>query len=312
MLTNREWDWIDLKTPLDWPLGLRGVAFPIKEISHISAAADPLFGGSKVIVFDWYRPRRLDLRPRTFERFLELDTDDSIVGFAKEFGALGLCAHGLPAHHPYLSSLGPNGRFTVKNDPDACRTLYSYRGKRRVIGESVAAWRAWARHARALLGVAAMLHAGKEAAPGNLSLLTEPQPPFKALFDGYPRVAREFQTAEPLEIVAWWTRAWLYLARVWVSAGFSKSGLSLELGAQSSLLGYVALSLGTAVTRTPGLAFCAGCQKPFFPKRLQSGRNSFCDKCGVRAAQRLAAKRYRDGLKNKPEELDNGKKARTK
>jgi hypothetical protein len=299
MTSPHEFDWIGSES-IDSPLSFRVDAFPIKGISRIEE--EPYFGPSQVILFDWKRPRRLDLRPslRVFERFLELETDDSIIAYANEFGALGLCGHGLPHHHPFLSALGVrNGRFLrSKQNPDSCLPLWQYHGKQVRYGESVVAWRVWARHARALVGVATKLYERKDAAESNLRLLTEPQAPFKALLDGYPEISSGFRDANGWGIVAWWTRAWLNLARVGITAGFSEKGsLSLELGAQSPLLGYLALSLGTAVTRTPGLAMCAACQQPFFPKRAQSERDSFCERCGVRAAQRLAAKRYRDRIK---------------
>jgi hypothetical protein len=69
---------------------------------------------------------------------------------------------------------------------------------------------------------------------------------------------------------------------------------SIRLG-DYGLLGALAVQLVFDVCRTDGLAVCSPCGTPYLPpkRRPRQDRNSYCLDCGLRAAVRDAAARYR-------------------
>jgi hypothetical protein len=73
---------------------------------------------------------------------------------------------------------------------------------------------------------------------------------------------------------------------------------SIRLGGYG-LLGALAVQLVFDVCRTDGLAVCSSCGTPYLPpkRRPRQDRNSYCPDCGLKAALRDAASRYRQTAK---------------
>jgi DNA-directed RNA polymerase subunit RPC12/RpoP len=65
------------------------------------------------------------------------------------------------------------------------------------------------------------------------------------------------------------------------------------------LIGAVAVQLLFDCSRTDGLAVCTSCGTPFLPgpRRPRRDRNIYCSDCGIKAASRDAAARYRQTKK---------------
>ena len=62
----------------------------------------------------------------------------------------------------------------------------------------------------------------------------------------------------------------------------------------SQLLAVLGLELLFQATRTKRLLTCSSCGRPYSPKRLPTrGERTYCSKCGIRAARRDAAVRWR-------------------
>jgi hypothetical protein len=285
-------NWTELGERIDPIIALRLRSYPVVAIEEISD--DPLFGKALALVFE-PKLRPLPARPRLFERFLEAKTQDQMLTFAKQTGALGLCIHGLPTQHAWLRSSGERGRHRVATgNPDFCSTWNRREPEgREVVAESLAAWQAWAESARALCGVAARLHSRRPPNSHDEDLLRNPGPPFRLVFESEPQLELIKNSGDAWQVVGTWVNVWLTLSRVELQAGLFRDGLKLELAGKAPLLGYLATSLATAVTRMPGLGFCSGCGAPFFPKRRQTGRASYCEACGVQAAWRDAKRRAR-------------------
>ena len=84
---------------------------------------------------------------------------------------------------------------------------------------------------------------------------------------------------------------------------------SIRLQPVSSLKSYLQLHTLTAVGKSPGVTVCAGCRQVFTPRRqIPINREAWCPKCGVKAAQRAAARRYY--AKNKTRVLERVHSAR--
>ncbi len=293
-------NWIDLA--VDPLLGYRLRSYPFRGTTVI--ANDPLFGKAPALIFE-PKQRPLPTQTRLFQRFLEARTDDELLAFAEQTGALGLCVHGLPTMHPWLHSLAQRGRHRVESgNPDFCSTWNTHAPDGSlVLAESFAAWRAWAESARAICGVAAMLHSRRPPSPDDRDFLLNPSPPFRAVFESEAIDSESIlSSGDDWRVVGLWVNAWLALSDVGLRAGLFRDGLRLELRGKASLLGYLATSLASAVMHMPGLGFCSGCGVPFFPKRRQSGRGSYCDTCGMRAIWRNAKRRARGAPKLTPKE----------
>jgi hypothetical protein len=291
-------DWVELgdrddPRSLDPLLSFRLRAYPVIGITEITG--DPIFGKAPALIFD-PKERPLSVRTRLFERFLEARADDQLQTFAAQTGALGLCVHGLPTLHPWLRSLKDRGRHRVATgNPDFCSTWNRRESDGRpVVAESLAAWRAWSDSARAITATAAMLHSRRPPKQADLDFLRNPAPPFQAMFESEAATfTPAIDSGDWWRILGLWLNVWLTLSGVQLHVGLFRDGLRLELSGKASLLGYLASSLASAVTRRPGLAFCSGCGAPFFPKRRQMGRGSYCEACGSRAAWRDAKRRAR-------------------
>jgi hypothetical protein len=76
------------------------------------------------LLTDTTMPRQKKAVPVVFKRFTDLNADDdkAILGFARSWGAMGICAqHGLPHSHsliPFGSSLGLKGCFPRRIEKD--------------------------------------------------------------------------------------------------------------------------------------------------------------------------------------------------
>ncbi len=96
------------------------------------------------------------------------------------------------------------------------------------------------------------------------------------------------------EVINYWLRA----AAVRPSMTWSGDKPSVELGGEG-LFGALAVQLLFDSSRTDGLTVCTSCGTPFLPafRRPRRDRNPYCSDCGMKAAARDAAARYRQTAK---------------
>jgi hypothetical protein len=108
------------------------------------------------------------------------------------------------------------------------------------------------------------------------------------------RSSLEFQREILVEVINYWLRA----ATVRPSLTWSGDKPSLQLGGEG-LYGALVVQLLFDCSRTDGLTVCTGCGTPFLPagRRPRRDRNPYCSACGVKAAARDAAARYRQSDK---------------
>jgi hypothetical protein len=93
---------------------------------------------------------------------------------------------------------------------------------------------------------------------------------------------------------------WLTVASVRPSLDWSGAKPDIQLAGQG-LFAALAVQLLFESARTDGLAVCTSCGTPFLPaaRRPRRDHNAYCSDCGLKAAQRDAAARYRQTAKYK-------------
>jgi len=91
---------------------------------------------------------------------------------------------------------------------------------------------------------------------------------------------------------------WLTVSSVRPRLHWSGTKPAVQLAGQG-LFGALAVQLLFESSRTDGLAVCTWCGTPFLPpaRRPRRDHNVYCSDCGLKAAQRDAAARYRQTKK---------------
>jgi len=237
------------------------------------------------------------------EDFALLDVldDDDILKYARQWGVLEICKHGLPTSH----------------NPDGCRPLPTRRAG--LNWEPLEDWRFWATQANRIMEVAAYTQMGRLVSIDDLFLLGEPDGPQSSARRRWGRkrlitaqnVLTEYRkprttdasltTAQLLEIqglsLALAVDSWLDLGRVRPTLIWDSTGFRVDLAVGSSnnrLFGALALHLAYAVAGQVGVATCSACGKVYTPvRRPSSGRRCFCTACGPKAAWRLSKREKR-------------------
>jgi hypothetical protein len=267
------------------------------------------------------------------ERFVALAdaSPEDILRYARHWGVLAICAHGLPASHNL-----------------ACTPL-ELRSRRGVVfWEPVQSWRFFSRHAKAILEIAAATHTSQvvESAPAQL-LCRPPRPngqvaPFRVArtqraeridlekllgvlndckhlwedpFDviggylssaGSPGSSRKANAlVRQRALVTFAVNSWLDWGRARPHVVWNSPTPTIELTTgglleADRLLGALALQLAYAVARSEGVATCFACGRFYTPRRRPAARRrSFCPDCGLRAAWRTSKRAIRAAAKQR-------------
>jgi hypothetical protein len=215
-----------------------------------------------------------------------------LEAFARRWGVLGLCQHGLPATHPITMEMLPL--------ETPCGLWMTATGT-----ESVSLWREYARQARAVLDVAAALvseevaatelrpdlpsptAAEQEAAAWSIALR-----PFPPRSDAPPAILDYLEGPDRVTQRRWLLdRAiarWTNVAGIQLVPDFA-GGQPVRLGVRS-LFGALSVQLLFAVVSAPFTRSCAGCGKLFSPSRKPRGEEkSWCPRCKRKEKDRAAA-----------------------
>ena len=250
--------------------------------------------------YRWATRDRGPSRPQTAPGVLDgllAATDEpdgeAVLDFARRWGVIEACPHGLPSsHHPARTSrTGPTcTRIPVRQD----RT-----GMIDWMKEPLSAWQNLGQRARAALTVAASVHDQKPAPWRTWS---------DAAWDLPQSSGSEtrFIAATERPALAAAVDTWLAIGGVGVEFVWSEDRPVLSLRPRS-LVGALALQLAYSTSRVDGLRLCFDCGRPYTPDRRPAPkRRSFCQECGLRAAQRQASRSYRQRKKDSEKEYTNG------
>lgn len=220
------------------------------------------------------RLKRATARPdgRLLAHFLELvdASDERILAYASRYGRLGLCEHGGLQHaasdFPECLQRGRNGRFV----------------------EPAERWRENAARARAVLNAIAQFSKSGKVSDQTLIMLD-------------PRLADSAGALRKARKVGWsfiegWVGIWLGASRMRPRIIYDRRSkrFHVRLRGRPGLPSALALQLMTLAAQSKGIAICSSCALPFQPKRRPSPtRESYCPKCGIKAAWRDAQRRRR-------------------
>jgi hypothetical protein len=188
---------------------------------------------------------------------------------------LGFCQHGDPSHRLLPRGCSPKVCTTATGQP--------------AVREDTQWWRNLAGHARALLNAAARLFKGRV---DDLTL-ARLNP---GLFLSPPRLLGAARR-DPASFVAYGMELWLRFFQVRPHATYNsrRKRIEVKISGMPPLPAALALQIMLALTRWSGIAVCTGCGKLFPPSRRPNpNRNTYCKRCGVRAAWREAQMRRRE------------------
>lgn len=233
--------------------------------------------------------RRTASRPELFEEFVRLADRpaESIRDYARRWGVLGICKHGLPLTHnppPVPYPLTPVAMTWCRPMPWKERP----RRNQERFWEPLEAWRRYSRQSRAILNIAGYLHGGKVGRLNDWRAIYYRLPEGDAIPYWKQSVSNDWSG------VCHIVNEWLAIARVRVELARDDGRPVVQLGG-GTLLGAIALQLALAISRTDGLAICSGCGVSYMPTRCPSaGRRRYCQACRKAGAPgRAAAADYR-------------------
>jgi hypothetical protein len=274
--------------------------------------------------------------PGLLEQFVALSdaSDEDILRYARHWGVLVICHHGLPASHS-----------------EDCKPLTLPGRGRYVFWEPVENWRFFARHAKRVLEMAAATYNGQIIESAIVEKLFQVPPSVKGSGAAPPSVQRRrdkgvrpdrplYLLHERKNIFEHWVghileagsgdmvgrppgkaetmtrqRAFVsYAVNCWLDWGRARPQIdwegptpTIELTTggiwpmyADRLAGALALQLAFAVASSEGVATCFACGRFYTPvRRPAAGRRSFCQACGVRAAWRTSKRVTRGRFRQK-------------
>ena len=202
--------------------------------------------------------------------------------YARRWGPLRLCEHGLPATHN-RPALAPS----VAHQVTWCEPRgFDSTSDQQIFWEPLKEWRGYAHEARTLLLLAAQLHQGNPTPADDWC---------RALGWSWEAVDRYLPNGTGTE--------WHIAQRVndWLAWGASRFTFDWRPGRKPAmsiggggLFGALAAELMLAIARSDGLAICSACGVPYFPSRKPSrSRRSYCQTCRQAGrAERDATRAY--------------------
>lgn len=235
--------------------------------------------------------------------------DVSILAYARRWGVLEICEHGVPAtHRRPEGTLWPGVRGGALN-PIGCRPELvggdASNPMSAVYREPVAAWRLFAGQAFSALAVAAALIESGAPALKDLHRLRPLQMPPLTEARARTWTADEARTRLAEVVDSWVVLGDVRPECVSVSREDRQGNPQTVLGAVftgSTLFGALAVQLFGAVTGTSGPALCSGCGLIYFPEEKPAlGKRRYCVPCKgkavpVRDAERDRAARLRSKI----------------
>jgi hypothetical protein len=232
-------------------------------------------------------------------RRLAAGTDGAILGYARRWGFLSVCSHGVRDDH---ASIEVPARLVDPISIVGFEAEDHYNGPHR---ERLDVWRYWATQADAMLRAMTRLRSGASASNEEWSPLWQ-RGPWTAVLEAHidsntiekmdapwlsapapPSEGQRWRIAAALE-------TWMKLGGVGLTLGWT--GDSAAMGFDSpTLLGSLGLQLALASTGLESWAVCSNCGAPYASGRLpRVDRRNHCPACReAKVPARDASRRYR-------------------
>lgn len=203
--------------------------------------------------------------PETMDGFLKLSkaAPEEILRYAKQWGPIGFCKHGLPASH--RSRWGPDRTGA---------TMCHVHGGPDGYWEPLKFWRLTSRRAMALLNIGARLSDDKLGAEADWEVLD-------CAFVN-PGNRDEWRIMSQRHTLEWQLTRWMQMGLLVPVVAFRKKQLSFSLNVLlgPGLFGALAYQLALAISSTDGLSVCSACGRAFTPtRRPTASRRSYCSHC---------------------------------
>ena len=263
---------------------------------------------------------------RMLDVFIRIRTAADVLSFAKRYGVLGLCEHGLPAsHNPpppqarldpvatdwlWLAMAGAPAPETGDQAPTTsyCRA-FEMPDHPNFHFEPIGPWLCLAKQARLLLEVSGKIRTGAHVDSADLEVLGFPEPSedksrraeaVSAFIDSRKTETAETQPAVPiadgmapilvtLKLRQWAGWAFIRPSLIW------RYGKSPDFAIEVNTWGSIVMQMMIAVSGKHGLEVCSGCGIAYTrTRKAQSGRRNYCSDCKEqKIPERDAAQDYR-------------------
>jgi len=193
-----------------------------------------------------------------------------VLGFARAYGPLHVCEHGLPAwHNPGLRRKDTVGEFCQETQVEPLRVWWDLAGQ-----------------AKAILGIAANVKLDKD--------VTEKDWRAALAWTGKRDIPWWIRSSRAdARVLELCVQRWLELGAVHPTFDWNDGEPKIRL-AGWGVLGAVSRQLAFAVARVGGLAHCTNCKEWYTPKRRPNpNRRNYCQACRKKAPNRDAQRTWR-------------------
>jgi hypothetical protein len=232
-------------------------------------------------VLDYMVSERKNPEPELLFKFIKLvDAPPAdVLEFANKWGVLGICKHDLP----YMHTPPPLLKIPIKF---WCTPRQNKNGE---YWESVKVWHYYARHALAMVRIAANLHRDRLGEIEDWNTI--------GWSDADDFWAPGHSVNNDRIYLATQVNFWLEIGNVRPRFKWRDNLTTISFDAH--LFGVLASQLLLLICRTKGLGFCSNCGDPFVPvnRRPKEGQRNYCAMCGRKAALRDAQRDRRRRLK---------------
>ncbi len=204
---------------------------------------------------------------------------ETIAGFVRKWGVLGLCRHGLPDTHL------PRRSWVDLDLVDAIpcpvyRPIPSTPPR-----EAVKLWRGFSSQAWAIHRAAGLIHTNRRVPDELWERLRDLYPPGLVITtEEYFRLRDIERSQESIEeheffLLGLAVQRWLQFGDVGVHVRWDSHKGTIKFGG-TGLAGAIALQLALTCTSTGAFYICDGCLVTYIPdRRPTEGKNRYCDEC---------------------------------
>lgn len=265
--------------------------------------------GNRILWPDWAGSKAVRPGAGMLFQFVELSgkADKDILRYARTWGVLALCEHGLPRHHTVADRTSPAtlppGAWGAGSRTSWCCPRVAKVGfeGRTIHFDHIEDWRRYSRIAQSILNIAAELNQGRAAQDEDWRALAPlADADLLASGFGYPfiRGGQRSMRAQR-NALAYVINEWLQSAGVTIWFGWDCNADQWQIslgtsGDDDNLLGHLGYALLIAASQSDGLAICCNCRRSYVPERRPNpNRRNYCPTCGNRAAWRDAARAKR-------------------
>jgi hypothetical protein len=235
------------------------------------------------------------------EQFIGLadSSASNVLSFARAWGVLGLCEHGMPFTH----QIG-NGWSSLVDASGPSQQLIETRCYATGF-EPVEVWKNHSRKLRSVLSIASNLHQDKPGKPEDWLVIEPWHDPHIQYWKSEAFPSTEFDEGCN-SVVASQKHHLTHNVQLLLTQSGARP--SFEWSADNApclgivpvgLAAVLALQVAYALCRTTSIVNCTACGKLYVPKRKpQSGRGKYCSACGPTAPARDYARRRATGKAN--------------